>query len=160
MRVTSHLKWFCLSLLLLSQLALATDEPIAVIVSTSLPIKLIKKEDVSLIFKRKKLFWSDGTKIHPVNISATSPYRRLFSQSMLSAMPEEMEDYWNNMYFHGVSPPFTVASETAALKFIEDTPGAIGYVPVCTVSNKVNIVFIITSSGKISDDLSLFPCPK
>ena len=149
-----------MSLLLLSLPAFAVDEPIAVIVSASSPIKSIKREDVSLIFKRKKLFWSDGTKVHPVNISASNPYRRLFSQSILSASPEEMEDYWNNMYFHGVSPPFIVSSETAALKFIEDTPGAIGYIPVCTVSAKVNVVFIITPSGKVSDDLSAFTCSK
>ena len=159
MRLISSLRWLVIGLLMLSFTALAADEPIAVIVSPS-HTKLLKKEDLSLIFKRKKLFWSDGSKIQPVNLPTSNPYRNSFSQAVLAASPEDLEEYWNDMYFHGISPPYVVLSEEAVMRFVIETPGAIGYVPFCSVNNRVAIALVITSNGRISEDTNSVSCSR
>lgn len=159
MHLINTLRWLMLSVLLLSYTVLGADEPIAVIVAPGYS-KLLKKEDLALIFKRKKLFWSDGSKVQAVNLPASNPYRNVFSQAVLATSPEELEKYWNDMYFHGISPPYVVSSEEAVLRFVAETPGAIGYVPFCNVNGRVAIVLVISPGGRISDDISSVSCPR
>lgn len=159
MHPITTLRWLMLGVLLLSYTALGADEPIAVIVAPGYA-KLLKKEDLALIFKRKKLFWSDGSKVQAVNLPASNPYRNAFSQAVLATSPAELEKYWNDMYFHGISPPYVVSSEEAVLRFVAETPGAIGYVPFCSVNSRVAIVLVISPGGRISDDISSVSCPR
>lgn len=159
MHFITKLCWLTLGTLLLACPALAANEPIAVIVAPGYA-KLLKKEDLALIFKRKKLFWSDGSKVQPVNLPAFNPYRNAFSQAVLAASPAELEKYWNDMYFHGISPPYVVSSEEAVLRFVTETPGAVGYLPFCNVNNRVAIVLVISPAGRISDDISSVSCPR
>lgn len=152
MRSATVKRWLLLWLLCVPLLAPAAEEPIAVIVAPG-HAKGVKKEDVTLIFKRKKLFWSDGSKAQPVNLPVSSLLRRAFSQAVLGATPEELEKYWNDLYFHGVSPPFVLSSEQAILRFVAETPGAVGYVPFCAVDARVEVALVISSiSGRVVDD--------
>ena len=145
-------------LLLLPGLSLA-DEAIAVIVAPG-QAKALKKEDLAAVYKRKKLFWSGGGKIQAVNLPASSPLRRTFSQAVLGASPEELEKYWNDLYFHGISPPFVLGSEQAVLRFVAETPGAVGYVPFCSADASVAVALVISASGHVSDDVSAISCPR
>jgi ABC-type phosphate transport system substrate-binding protein len=152
------IRWLLPSLLLLPLLVSAADEPMAVIVAPG-HAKDLKKEDLTLIFKRKKLFWSDGGKVQPVNLPASNPLRRAFSHAVLGATPEELEKYWNDVYFHGVSPPFVLMSEQAVLHFVAETPGAIGYVSYCSVDVHAEIALVV-SAGHVIDDIDIVSCPK
>ncbi len=137
----------------------SAEELLAVIVSPG-HAKGIKREDISLIYKRKKMFWNDGSKIQPVNLPAANPLRRAFSQAILGATPEELENYWNDAYFHGISPPHVLSSEQAVAHFVADTQGAIGYLPFCTVESHAEIALVITSTGHLIDDPSSVSCSK
>lgn len=159
MRLKLTLCWMLLAGLLLPGLALAADEPMAVIVAPG-HARALKKEDLALIFKRKKLFWSDGSKVQPVNLPAANPLRRVYSQAVLGASPEVLEKYWNDMYFHGISPPFVLSSEEAVLRFVAETPGAIGYVSYCSADSRVGVALVVTADGHISDDVSATSCPR
>ena len=159
MRLTLTIRWLALCLLLWPAMAPAADEAIAVIVAPG-HAKGLKKEDLTLIFKRKKHFWNDGSKTQPVNLPASNPFRRAFSQAVLGASPEELEKYWNDIYFHGISPPFVLSSEQAIMHFVAETPGAIGYVPFCSVDAHVEVALVIRASGHISDDTASVVCPK
>ena len=120
--------------------------------------KNLRKDDLALIYKRKKQFWADGSKVQPVNLPASSPLRREFSQAVLGASPEELEKYWNDMYFHGISPPYVLSSEEAVLRFVAETPGAIGYVPYCSTAGRANIVLVITAAGHVGEDAGGMDC--
>ena len=98
---------------------------------------------VAGIFARKRQLWRDRTAIVPVNLPASHPLRRNFSRWVFGRTPEEMQDYWNDQYFHGVVPPPVLASEEAVLRFVSSTPGAIGYVSVCLVDTRVQILAIV-----------------
>jgi len=149
--------WLALALWPVSILA-ASEDPIAVIVSST-HAKGLNKESLVLLFKRKKLFWSDGSRAQPVNLPASHPLRRSFSQAVLGHTPEELEKYWNDQYFNGISPPYVLASEEAVLHFVASTPGAIGYVPLCSSDARVVIAFVITSSGHFSEEIPAHDCP-
>ncbi len=151
------LRLLLLILLLCPETAPATDEVLAIIAEPG-HAKGLKKEELSLIYKRKKLFWSDGSRVQPVNLPASNPLRRIFSQSVLGASPEDLEKYWNDIYFHGISPPFVLSSEQAVTHFVLETPGAIGYLPFCSVPAHVEIVLVINASGHILEDTASIVC--
>ena len=79
--------------------AWATDRPFAVITAAGVTEHRLSHESVSLIFRRKQNYWENGTRIQPVNLPPSHPLRRAFSQSILGHLPEDLEDYWREMYF-------------------------------------------------------------
>jgi ABC-type phosphate transport system substrate-binding protein len=93
------------------------------------------------IYLRKRQLWDDRSRIIAVNLPANHPLRRNFSAWVLGHSPEDLEWYWNDAYFHGVLPPTVLDSEEAVLRFVADTPGAIGYVSACAVDKRVVVVF-------------------
>jgi ABC-type phosphate transport system substrate-binding protein len=98
---------------------------------------------VAGIFARKRQLWRDRSPIVPVNLPASHPLRRNFSRWVFDRTPEQMQDYWNDQYFHGVVPPPVLASEEAVLRFVASTPGAIGYVSLCLVDRRVEVLAVI-----------------
>lgn len=131
-------------------IAPAGDQPLAVIVPHQFTGPLPDMRDLTLIFKRKRLFWEDGARIHPVNLPADNSWRRLFSQSVLKNLPEQQTQFWNAMYYHGVFPPHVADSPEAVLRFVAETRGAIGYVPACLVDARVKSILWISTSGVAS----------
>ncbi len=133
------------SLLLMLALptAWAGERPFAVITAPGATEHRLSPESVSLIFRRKQNYWENGTRIQPVNLPPAHPLRRSFSQTILGHLPEELEDYWREMYFHGVLPPHVLASEEAVVLFVNATPGAIGYVSGCVPEHGVIVVLMV-----------------
>jgi ABC-type phosphate transport system substrate-binding protein len=130
------------------------DEPhtIAVITASDAALSASKSmtaEELNLIFWRKKLYWQGGVPIHPVNLQAEHPIRLTFSKTVLGNSPTEQTNYWNGLYFHGISPPYSVQSEEAVLRYVANTKGAIGYVDACKVDDRVKALLWI-SNTKIS----------
>ncbi len=129
---------FCLALNLSG--AIGAEHSFAVIAAPGTTENRLSRETIAQIFKRKQNYWENGIKIQPVNLPPTHPVRRLFSQSILGHQPEALEDYWREMYFHGVLPPHVLASEEAVVLFVSSTPGAIGYVANCLPEHRVSVV--------------------
>jgi ABC-type phosphate transport system substrate-binding protein len=113
---------------------------ISVIVAPEAAHPALSHEELALIFKRKKRFWEDGSRIQPVNLPAAHPLRRAFSQDVFGRSPEDLDDYWRDMYFHGELPPYVLNSEEAVIRFVADTPGAIGYVTHCLADHRVSVI--------------------
>lgn len=141
--IPSLLASVLLALALAMPNAWAIDRPFAVITAPAVTEHHLTRESISLIFKRKQKYWENGTRIQPVNLPTTHPLRRTFSQAILGQTPEALEDYWREMYFHGVLPPYVLASEEAVILFVGSTPGAIGYVSACVPEHGVEIVLMV-----------------
>jgi ABC-type phosphate transport system substrate-binding protein len=101
------------------------------------------KEELARIYQRKTLFWKNGERVIPVNLPATHTLRRSFSHLVLGVLPEDLAAYWNAQYFHGITPPYVLASEEAVLQFVATTPGAIGYVNAATVNGHVHVLLYL-----------------
>lgn len=116
--------------------------------------------ELSLIFKRKKLYDDDGGRLQPINLPADSPIRRRFSRAVLRLTPEAMDDYWNQMYYQGVLPPHVVESEAAMIRFVAQTPHAIGYVAACLSSDAaLRVVLLIDAEGHVLPAGPVPGCP-
>jgi hypothetical protein len=132
-----------LGMLLFGQVALAQGPPtrgIAVIMADGSTEPFLSMQKLALIFRRKQTFWGNGQRIQPVNLPPAHPLRRAFSQQVFARSPEDLDDYWRDMYFHGVLPPFVLASEEAVIRFVAATPGAVGYVSPCVLDHRVSAV--------------------
>jgi len=124
------------------------DEPriLAVVVSSNIDVsatKAISANELKLIYWRKNLYWSGGVRMHPVNLYAEHAIRQMFSKAVLGGLPMTQTDYWNGLYYHGVSPPHSVQSEEAVLRYVAETKGSIGYVDACNVDGRVKAILWI-----------------
>ena len=120
---------------------------IAVIVSPANAQLRLDLPDIALVYQRKRQYWPDGTRVQPVNLAADQPLRQAFSRAVFGADPAALDSYWNELYFRGVRPPYVVASNEAVLRFVAQTPGAIGYVDACLTSSAVAVIGLIDSAG-------------
>ncbi len=132
----------------------------AVIVSGNSEIaatQQLNARELELIYWKKKQYWQGGTRIRPVNLHAEHPLRIAFSKNVLGSLPGEQADYWNGLYFHGTTPPYSVQSEEAVLRYVSITKGAIGYIDACHLDERVKPVLWISDSN-ISSNKPVFNC--
>lgn len=134
------------------------DEVLAVIVHPEMSHPSLSKSELSLIFWRKKLYWSNGQRIQPVNLGVEHPSRLQFSKRILASLPESQTDYWNGLYYHGVSPPRVMQSSEAVIRFVAESKGAIAYVDACRVDGRVKVLAWITPQGDVTDAPSDTQC--
>ncbi|RME34186.1 MAG: hypothetical protein D6786_05625 [Gammaproteobacteria bacterium] len=92
------------------------------------------------LYRREQRISDKGNPVIPVNLPAGDPLRLAFSLTLFGQPPEAMRDYWDQMYFHGISPPKVLGSQEAVLRFVAGTPGAIGYVADCRVGDGVRVL--------------------
>lgn len=121
-------------------------EPMALVTHPSSNLNGLSLETVKLVYLRKLMLASDGSRWIPLNLPSTHELRRAFSFSLFKKLPEEQEAYWNEQYFQGLTPPQVLASEEAVLRFVAITPGAIGYVQKHSVDDRVKILQIIPTA--------------
>lgn len=145
--------------LALPRAGMAEGEVLAIVIPKGEHVRTISKPELALIFWRKKLYWGNGKRIQPVNLGPENNLRRRFSQQVLESLPEDQLEYWNALYFHGTSPPYVVRSQEAMLRYIAETPGAIGYVNACVLDARVKAVAWIAEDGSIEFAAPSINCP-
>ena len=131
---------FCLSLFFMGNahhVRAAESTPIAIIVAQDFFKNSLSLTDLKLIYWRKKTYWANGQRMHPVNLPPTHPLRLQFSNIVLGSPPSAQIDYWNGLYFHGTTPPHVVNSLEAMLRYVQETDGAIGYVNACQLQKQL-----------------------
>jgi hypothetical protein len=143
-----------LILLVLSISPVLADE-ILVVTGLQVDIKDITMKRVENIFLKKTLVNAQGTRWIPLNLNPDHPLRQAFSQTVFKQRPEDMEVYWNDQYFQGISPPYVVNSEEAVLRFIASTHGAIGYILPCHLDARVQVVIKIKVQSSVEKHCTL-----
>ncbi len=131
---------------------------IAVIVANDQATKTISLPELKLIYWRKKDYWANGKRMHPVNLPAENPLRMQFSKKILGSLPSTQNDYWNGLYFHGTSPPHVVNSEEAVIRFVAETNGAVGYIEACSLDARVKPIAWITENGELINKSPEYRC--
>lgn len=134
-----------------------SDGAIAVIAAPGTVLPSLDRSGLAAVFRRRLQALPDGPTLVPVNLPANDPLRIAFSLAVFSLEPPAMDAYWNERYFHGVSPPHVVASDEAMLRFVATTPGAIGYVAACHVDDRVSV--LMTLPGPASPGCPAAPMP-
>lgn len=148
-----------LTLLACSTQCYAEENAIAVVVADNAEISVIANitpQDLSLVYWRKKQYWQGGVRIHPVNLHAEDALRLRFSKTVLGNLPAEQTTYWNGLYFHGTTPPYSVQSEEAVIRYVSSTKAAIGYIDACKTDPRVKpLLWIINDKISITSPKGL-----
>jgi hypothetical protein len=116
------------------------SEYIAVIVGKNPPDIAFTRSNLTDIFLKRILVDDKQSGVTAINLSSSNPLRTAFSLSLLGKRPDDLQQYWTEKYFLGVSPPYTVDSQESMLRFISSTSGSIGYVVSCRVDGRVHVV--------------------
>ena len=158
------LLWLLLALatgLLPASRAQAADSGvIAIIAPADFSGKNPGRTELGLVFLRKKLYWPNGKRIRPANLPSQHELRKQFSQQILGSLPETQTEYWNELYFHGTTPPHVVNSQEAMLRFVADTAGSIGYIDACLLDERVKALAWLQADGSMSYSAPALSCPQ
>lgn len=141
LRRTAHLVLRLAGLLLsvCSMQTTAAESSVVVVMAPGSAPLTLSADELAAVFRKQRLFVA-GTRVQPVNLPATHPLRRWFSQRVLERSPEELEGFWRDQYFSGTAPPFVLASEEAVIRFVAANAGALGYVSGCVVDRRVRVL--------------------
>ncbi len=118
----------------------ASGAQIDVVTGPAAPAVAFDRATLRDIFLKRIVIDNAGNKPVPLNLPPEDPLRAAFSQALLGKSPEALQRFWNERYFQGVSPPYVVGSQEAMLRFIAETPGALGYVASCRVDKRVRVI--------------------
>lgn len=143
--------------LLLYGTARAVDE-IAVIVAKDSPEIHIDLAFLRDIYLKRIFIDAHGQTYIPVNLSPEDPLRRAITEVIFKKSSLQIQDYWNQRYFQGITPPYVLHSQEAVLQFVAKTPGAIGYVASCRLDASVKQVLFISAPASQRNELKQL-CP-
>lgn len=118
-----------LLLLLLPRAEASASPGVKIIASPSVKGSTLSQQVLAAVFLGKAERWGDGTRIVPIDLSAMSPVRANFSETMLGMPTMAVRRYWEaRLMSGGGSPPMVKASEEAMIEAVAANEGAIGYV--------------------------------
>ncbi len=95
---------------------------------------------IEAIYLLRVTTWPDGSQIVPVNREVESEIRDHFTDAVLKQDNASLAAYWNAMHFQGKLPPLVQESEAAMLAFVQNVPGAVGYVSASAETRGVRIL--------------------
>lgn len=115
--------------------------PFVIVVNKANPVKALTLIELRRIFMKQTRMWPHAEPMVPVDWDSTTHMRRAFSQVVMNRSVREMAEYWvQQSMTQGLSPPSTLRSARAILRFVASVPGAIAYVPASEVDETVNVV--------------------
>jgi ABC-type phosphate transport system substrate-binding protein len=114
---------------------------LVVITHSALAERQLDIDDLRAIFLRKRLMWSGGQHIVPVNQPSGSPVRVAFDRAVLGFSAEQVARFWIDARIRsGIQAPRTVPSDGMTVNVVKLLPGCIGYVPAELANAGVRVV--------------------
>jgi ABC-type phosphate transport system substrate-binding protein len=127
-------KLLVFALLLITPFIFAGD--FSVVVNKANDVSSISKGDLKKIYLGKKTTWPNGNTIKVAALKK-GPAHTAFLKAVVKKAPSAFSLLWKKAVFTGTgNPPKFFDNEADLLKYIEDTPGAIGYASVTSSSVK------------------------
>ena len=114
-----------------------------VVVNASRPTTL-KRHQVADLFLKPAPRWPDGTPVAVVDLSIKDATRAAFSKGVLEQSTAAVVHHWQRQMLSGRVAPPLVKSQDAALAFVAQTPGGIGYAaPGAALPEGVKVVKLV-----------------
>lgn len=109
--------------------ALPAHADVVVVTSARSSIEKLSRDEVINIFMGRYRRAPDGSAVHPLDLDADSPVRRVFYRRLLDKSLEEINVYWMRLVFAGrTAPPAETLGQDEMLEKLAGDPQAIGYV--------------------------------
>jgi ABC-type phosphate transport system substrate-binding protein len=138
--------------LFLATLALAgsgarAGEPPAdfkVIVHAARPETRVPRAFLADAFLKNVTRWSDDETIRPIDQRPSSAVRRRFSEVVLRRSVAAVKTYWQQRIFSGRGvPPPELDTDEAVVRWVEDHPGAVGYITGTASAGRARVVAVV-----------------
>ena len=127
-----------------------------VVVNAANPVSSLSKGEIAKLYLEKST-WGDGAAVAPVDQSAESSVRTVFTREVLgSGVAQATERMRMIRKVSGGDLPPAVASDRDVLAFVRLKPGAIGYVSLAADVQGVKVVAV---SGKTETAPASGPAP-
>lgn len=126
----------------LAQPSHAEQDTIVVVVNKDSVIQKLDKADIIDVFMGKKRVLAGDVPVTPIDITQNTDLRRQFYKRLTGLSLAKINSYWSLLKFTGrARPPIQVASDNAALEYINNNPLAICYIYKRDVTNQVKVIF-------------------
>ena len=121
----------------------AQNEGFKVIVNSENPVSSLTVKEVSNLFLKKTSRWSNGVKVLPADMAVSNKLREQFSKAIHGRKVSAIKAYWQKQIFSGRNvPPIEKKTERDVLRFVNENPGAIGYISVSTSTGNYRVVVL------------------
>lgn len=130
-------------IILLLYLPLLAQNGYILIVNNSIKDEVFNRADIESIFLGKKTRWSNGLKTVPVTMKE-GEIHELFIHEVIRKSINAYMNYWRKMIFTGKGVmPISFETNEEILQYVNDTPGAIGYLSDAVKINDFEDVAIV-----------------
>ena len=114
-----------------------------IIVNRANPAASLAVGELQRFFRKQTRMWPHGEAVVPVDWDATAEIRQEFSKRVLNRSVREMGEFWVQQNItQGLTPPSTLKSSRAILRFVASVPGAIAYLPPADLDDTVRTLDI------------------
>ena len=129
-------------IILCSGSALHAQQDVKIIVHQKVPAVRLDQNMIQRIFLGKTRNWDDGSAI-VLAILKNGSVHDAFLKNLIKRNPNQFRGYWNKAIFTGTGTfPKTFSDESEMLKFVAETPGAIGYVSEKIIDAEVKVITV------------------
>jgi len=115
--------------------ALASGEPLAIVVGSSTRQRSLSADKLRRVFLAVPTDTDDGRRFIPINLASGSASRARFDRLVLAMGPEDVARYWIDQRLRGNKPPRTAATLDICRGALQELPGAISYLPLSQVGS-------------------------
>jgi hypothetical protein len=99
------------------------------LIGSSTGITQLTEAQVKDYFKGKYTLWKTGKSVKIVLYSSQSQHSVPLAKSIYNTTPQGVKKYWLSLVFQGrANPPTFLESDSAIITYIQDTPGAMGFI--------------------------------
>lgn len=118
------------------------DEPrFQIIVHPDNPVTEVDTAFLRAAYLKKRLTWSHGPGLQPLDLSARFPIRATFTSRVLRKTGHQLRAYWNQQIFSGKgTPPPQVDTVHDAVDFVLARRGAIAYLPAGADPGRAKVI--------------------
>ncbi len=118
----------------------AQEGSFKIIVNRDNPASEMTKKEISNAFLKKNSKWGNGVAIMPLDLVSISSTRAVFSKTIHERKVSAIKAYWQKQIFSGRKiPPAEKKTNREVLRFVQDNPGAIGYISASTSISGSNV---------------------
>jgi ABC-type phosphate transport system substrate-binding protein len=117
------------------------QEQVVIIANRNTTVDKVEPDQATQIFLKQIQTWPDGKPIVPIDIKEGSPLRAEFYAKVTGRSTGQLRAYWARQAFTGMGfPPKQVASAEDVVKYVQNTPGAVGYVSKQQADSQVKVL--------------------
>jgi ABC-type phosphate transport system substrate-binding protein len=115
---------------------------VVVIINARSSVERLTQDEVINIFLGRFRQLPSGIAALPADLPATQPEKATFYRLLVNKDLADLNAYWARLIFSGrTAPPRQTRGNDEMLRYVAETPGALGYIERARSDSRVKVVF-------------------